>query len=100
MTPPDGRRSEGLDRTEAQQAADRIRILRQELTSGEVASVLALTDQLKRLDEWSRAKLAALAQQFDVDTTASQKRVSWGMRIASTLGGIAICAAIVLFFTR
>ncbi len=42
--------------------------------------------------------LATLAQQFDVDTTVSQKRVSWGMRIASTLGGLAICAAVVLFF--
>jgi uncharacterized membrane protein len=46
------------------------------------------------------AQLAALADQFDVDTTASQKQVSWGMRIASTLGGLAISAAVVMFFTR
>lgn len=47
-----------------------------------------------------REELAELARQFDVDTSVSQKRVSWGMRIASTLGGIAICAAVVLFFIR
>jgi uncharacterized membrane protein len=89
------------DRTAAQQSADRIRLLREELAGGELQSVLALTaEQQSRFDEWSRVQLAELAEQFDVDTTVSQKRVSWGMRIASTLGGIAICAAVVLFFTR
>jgi uncharacterized membrane protein len=64
-------------------------------------SVLALTpDQQSRFEEWSLAKLAALAEQFDIDITASQKRVSWAMRIASTLGALALCAAVVLFFTR
>lgn len=75
--------------------------MRQELATPELQQVLALTpDQRSRFDDWSRAQLAELAQQFDVDTSASQKRVSWGMRIASTLGGIAICAAVVLFFMR
>jgi hypothetical protein len=101
ISPRVGSHWESLDRAQAQQATDRIRILRQELASGEVESVLALTsDQQARFDEWSRARLATLAEQFDIDTTASQKQVSWGLRIASTLGGIAICAAIVLFFMR
>jgi uncharacterized membrane protein len=91
----------GENKIGAQEAADRIRILREELATGQVQAVLALTpDQRARFDEWSRTALAALAQQFDVDTTSSQKRVSWGMRIASTLGGLAICAAVVLFFMR
>ncbi len=86
---------------EAQRAADRIRVLREELQSPEVQSVLALTpEQKSRFEEWSRAALGELAQQYDVDTTVSQKRVSWGMRIASTLGGLAICAAVILFFGR
>src|ERR1035438_712029 len=86
---------------QAQQSADRIRLLREELATPELQQVLALTpDQRSRFDDWSRAQLTGLAQQFDVDTSASQKRVSWGMRIASTLGGIAICAAVVLFFMR
>jgi len=90
-----------LDPAAAQRAADRIRALRDELASGEVQAVLALTpEQQQRFDEWSRARLEALAQQFDVDTSVSQKRMSWAMRIASTLGALAICAAVVLFFTR
>jgi len=89
------------NRIGAQAAADRLRILREELATEQVQAVLALTpDQRTRFDEWSRMALATLAQQFDVDTTVSQKRVSWGMRIASTLGGLAICAAVVLFFMR
>ena len=85
----------------AQESADRIALLRQELATPEVRQVLALTtDQQARFDAWSQAKLAELAVQFDVDTTVSQKRVSWGMRIASTIGAIAICAAVVLFFLR
>ena len=89
------------DSEAAQQTADRIRMLRQDLADEEIQSVLALSpDQRSRFDEWSRAKLAALAQQFDIDTTASQKRVSWAMRIASTLGALALCAATILFFMR
>ncbi len=76
-------------------------MLREELSAGEVRAVLGLTpEQQQRFDEWSRARLAALAEQFDVDTSASQERASWGMRIASMLGGLAICAALILFFTR
>jgi hypothetical protein len=90
-----------MDRAEAQQAADRIRVWREGLATGELKAVLGLSAaQQERFDEWARAQLATLAAQFDVDTTASQKRVSWGMRIASTLGGVAICAAIILFFNR
>jgi uncharacterized membrane protein len=99
MSPQDG--AAGGNRIGAQEAADRIRILREELATEQVQAVLALTpDQQTRFDEWSRAALVTLAQQFDVDTTVSQKRVSWGMRIASTLGGLAICAALVLFVMR
>jgi uncharacterized membrane protein len=98
---PSGGRPPRPSQREAQESADRIRLLRQELATPELQQVLALTpDQQSRFDDWSRAQLTQLAQLFDVDTSASQKRVSWGMRIASTLGGIAICAAVVLFFMR
>ena len=88
-------------RLNAQEVADRVGILRDELASPELQSILLLTDeQRSRFDEWSRKKLVALAESFDVDTTTSQKRMSWGMRIASTLGGVALCTAVVMFFLR
>ena len=100
MHPPHRELKPG-DLTSAQQSADCIRLLREELASQEIQSVLALTpEQQGRFEEWSRAKLASLAQQFDVDTSASQKRASWAMRIASTLGALALCVAVILFFMR
>jgi uncharacterized membrane protein len=99
MTPAERNQTADRDRAAAQQSADRIRVLRQELASEELQSILT-PDQRSRFEDWSRARLAALAQQFDIDTTTSQKRVSWAMRIASTLGALALCAAVILFFTR
>ena len=81
-------------RTEAQRDADRIRLLREALDDLARQGILELTpDQRARFDQWAATRLAELAAQYDVDTSASQKRVSWGLRIVSTLGGIAICAA-------
>ena len=89
------------NRSEAQRQADRIRLLREELQELERQKVLELTpEQRSRFDEWSAAKLRDLAARYDVDTSVSQKRVSWCMRIASTLGALAICAAVILFFLR
>lgn len=91
----------GLSPVDAQKSADRIRILREELNAPDIARVLALTpEQSGRFDAWATTELEALAGHFDIDTTASQKRMSWGMRIASTLGALAISAAVVLFFLR
>jgi len=88
-------------RTEAQQDADRIRLLREGLQDLARQGVLELTpEQRTRFDDWSSRRLNELAAQFDVDTSTSQKRVSWAMRIVSTLGGFAICAAVLLFFGR
>ncbi|MBI1790502.1 MAG: DUF2157 domain-containing protein [Acidobacteria bacterium] len=86
---------------EAQQRADRIRAFRGELERLEHEQVLVLTsEQRSRLDEHLDATLRRLASRFDIDTTESQKRFSWGMRIVSTLGALALCAAVFLFFYR
>src|SRR5258705_9748938 len=88
-------------RTEAQRDADRIRLLREGLDDLARQGVLELTpEQRTRFDQWSSERLSELARQYDVDTSISQKRVSWGMRIVSTMGGIAICAAVLLFFSK
>jgi hypothetical protein len=90
-----------MDRTDAQHAADRIALVREELAKPALKAALALTpEQLGRLEEWVSASLSHLAGKFDIDVSTSQKRMSWGMRIASTLGGLALCAALVLFFMR
>jgi len=86
---------------EAQRRADRIRAFREELAQLEQEQVLTLDEaQRAAVDEHLQRTLAELTGRFDVDATDSQKQFSWGMRIASTLAGMALCAAIVLFFVR
>ena len=85
----------------AQQRVDRIRAFRRELEQLTAEGAIELAaEQRERLDRHLAATLAALARDYDVDTTESQKQISWGMRIASALGGLALCAAVVLFFYR
>ncbi len=86
---------------EAQARADRIRLFRHELAELGREGGLELTpEQQARLDVHLDATLAALGQQFDVDTSTSQKRISLGMQIATALGGLALCLAVFFFFIQ
>jgi hypothetical protein len=99
--PPPAMDPGSVSRSEAQRLAGRIRPLREGFALLEREGVLTLTpDQRTRFEEWAARTLAALASRFDVDTSDAQTRLSWGLRIASTLGAIALCAALVLFFQR
>ncbi|MBK5292970.1 MAG: DUF2157 domain-containing protein [Acidobacteriia bacterium] len=92
---------EAAGKRDAQRRVDRIRAFREELAELEREGALLLpAAQKASLDAHLDATLAALTAEFDVDTTETQKQFSWGMRIASTLGGVALCAAVVLFFHR
>jgi len=84
-----------------QQRADRMRTFQRELEELEREKVLELTpEQRERLDAHIARTMADLASKFDVDTTDSQRQISLGMKIASALGGIALCAAVILFLAR
>ena len=84
-----------------QERADRLRIFRSELDELEGRKVLELTaEQRAGVDAHIGRTLSELASQYDVDTSEPERRISWGMRIASALGGLALCAAVALFFAR
>lgn len=88
-------------RKKAQERADRIALFRSELADLEREGALKLTpEQRSHLDAHYSGLLAGFQRQFGVDVTDSGKRVSWGMRIASLLGGAALIAALVLFLHR
>ncbi len=90
-----------MSRPDAQKRADRIRAFREELSALEAEGVLALTpDQKQRTQKHHDETLRALARTFDIDATEAQKQMSWGMRIASFLGALALCASVYLFFYR
>ncbi len=89
------------NRPQAQRRVDRIRTFREELERLLAEGALELTvEQKQRLDQHLDSTLKELATRFDVDTTETQKRFSWGVRIASTIAGLALCAAVVLFCYR
>lgn len=90
-----------MDKQSAQQRADQVRAFQAELKLLQAEDVLRLPDEAQaRVRDYHDALLGSFAAQFDVDTSHEQKRLSWGMRIASFLGALAISAAVFLFFYR
>jgi hypothetical protein len=88
-------------RRKAQQRVDRIAFFRAELSELEREQALALSpEQRSRLDAHLESVLSNLGQQFGIEATESSKRISWGMRVATLLGGVALGIAAVLFFCR
>jgi hypothetical protein len=86
---------------EAQRRVERIAAFRAEVAQLEGEQGLLLTaEQRSRLDQHLQKILTDLRQRFDVDVTESARRISWGVRIASLLGGAAFLAALVLFLHR
>lgn len=86
-------------RIEAQQRADDIRIFRKELDRLEVEGVLRLADaQRDALNSHHEGLLARFAQSFDIDRDLRAKQLSWGMRIASFLGALALAASVFFLF--
>ena len=93
--------AEPASQHEARQRVERIQAFRAELGQLESEGLIRLSeDQRRTLEQHHDETLARLQKLFDVDTSEAQRRFSWGMRAASALGGVALCAAIVLFFYR
>jgi len=89
------------NRDQAQHRADRIRAFQEELAHLEQEHILALTDEQRNvLSRHHEDILGNLSKQFDVDTSASQKQMSLGMRVVSFLGSLALAASAFFFFYR
>ena len=86
---------------EAQRRADRIRAFREELVEleHELGSLLSPPDRT-RVEAYHDGLLAELRQSHDIATSAAEQQLSLGMRIASLVGTVTLCAAVVLFFYR
>ncbi|MGO9446254.1 MAG: DUF2157 domain-containing protein [Thiobacillaceae bacterium] len=86
-------------RAAAQQRADDIRIFRRELALLEAEQVLTLSDaQQQAVTSHHDGLLIQLAQSFDIDRDVRSKQLSWGMRIASFLGAVALAASVFFLF--
>ena len=93
--------TESRDAKDAQMRVERIRAFQQQLDELLREGVISLTgEQREKVDSHLAKSLTELAERFDLDLSVSQKQISLGMRILSALGGLALCAALVLFFYR
>jgi uncharacterized membrane protein len=88
-------------RQRAQQRLDRIQLFREELAELEREHALTLSPQERsRLEEHLKELTARLQTQYALETTESEKRISWGMRVAAVLGTAAFLAALILLLHR
>ncbi|HJW04264.1 MAG TPA: hypothetical protein VJ548_13360, partial [Azospira sp.] len=88
-----------LSRHAAQLRADDIRVFRRELARLEGEGALQLsTPQRQALDAHHDGLLASFARAFDIDRDSRAKQLSWGMRIASFLGALALAASVFFLF--
>jgi uncharacterized membrane protein len=88
-----------LNRHQAQQRADEIRTFRVELARLEAEGVLALdAAQQDAVRSHHEGLLAGYAGEFDIDRDRRAKQLSWGMRIASFLGALALAASVFFLF--
>jgi uncharacterized membrane protein len=87
-----------MDREAAQRRTHRILAFREELAELEAASVIQLAPaEQASLAAYHESLLAQFAQQFDIDTTTAQGKLSLGMKVVSAAGAMALCLAVFLF---
>ena len=88
-------------RNAAQHRADQIRIFHQELEQLATEGVLQLSAaQQREVNVHHDTLLAELSQSFDIDRDARSRQLSWGMRIASFLGALALAASVFFLFRQ
>ncbi|MCW8875532.1 MAG: DUF2157 domain-containing protein [Kangiellaceae bacterium] len=89
------------DVLQAQSRIDQINSFQQELSCLEANAGLTLSnEQQESINSYHRAIIKKLSQQFDLDLSVKEKQLSWGMKIASLLGALAMAAGLFFLFYR
>jgi uncharacterized membrane protein len=84
---------------EAQKRADQIGHFNAELKALEEDRVLKLSDvQLASIFDYHKKILAQFSESFDIDISSKEKRLSFGMRVASFLGALALAVSVFFLF--
>ena len=91
--------NEPRTRLEAQKRVDQIRIFRQELAQLREEGALSLAeDEYRALKAHHDALISRFTKDFNVDRSQQAKQLSWGMRITSLLGALALAASVFFLF--
>jgi uncharacterized membrane protein len=90
-----------MNKDQAQARADQIRAFQSELALLQREGVMRLSGAAQdAVQQYHSGLLRGYAAEFDVDTSLDQKQLSWGMRLASLFGALALSAAVFFFFYR
>lgn len=90
-----------VNKEQAQARADRIWAFRLELETLEREGVVSLPGEARKaIGAHHTELLRRYAADHDIDVNRGQKRLSWGMRLASLFGAVALSAAVFFFFYR
>lgn len=88
-----------MNKQKAQERIKRIFAFRDELSDLEAANVIDLSPaDRSAVAAYHDRLLQDYSNRYDSDLTKSESQLSWGMRIASTLGAIAFALGVFLFF--
>ena len=89
------------NREQAQQRIDRIHAFQKELAALRSEGILEISQEDQNsVSQYHSRLIDDFSKRFDTDTTITEKKLSWGMRILTFLGGLALCASIFFFFYR
>ncbi|MEX1036787.1 MAG: DUF2157 domain-containing protein [Sneathiella sp.] len=90
-----------MNKLEAERRSRRIRAFRDELSELEEEGILRLpAEDTSRVSAYHDELLSRLSAAFDTDLNDGEARLSWGMRLVSGLGAVALSLAVFLFFNH
>jgi uncharacterized membrane protein len=89
------------NKEQAQQRIDRIRAFQEELATLKSEGILEISEEdQSSVSRYHSNLIEKFSTQFDTDTSIAEKKLSWGMRVLTFLGGFALCASVFFFFYR
>ncbi len=89
------------NREQAQQRIDRIHVFQKEMAALKSEGILKISQEDQNTVSHYHSRLIDdFSNRFDTDSSITEKKLSWGMRILTFLGGLALCASVFFFFYR
>ncbi len=89
------------NREQAQQRIVRFHAFQKEMAVLKSEGILDLPQEAQSsVSRYHSRLIDDFSNQFDTDSSITEKKLSWGMRILTFLGGLALCASVFFFFYR
>ena len=89
------------NKEQAQHRIGRINAFQKEMATLKSEGILELSQENQSsVSNYHSRLIDKFSSRFDTDTTSTEKKLSWGMRVLTFLGGFALCVSVFFFFYR